>query len=297
MNVWKWVSVLCAFQFLVMVIAVSFFYYQLGMQRMQQSDFLLRIWLSITTFLLGTPLFWLIGIGWDKRNRVKAIDDSTHAITLDSQLDSSRRTCEDLQRTMGLQRLRLGFKLSAVTVALLILVSVAYPVFASALYAVAIIYVLSIHERTSGWKLLGFRNTYIVMWFCAGIMVFSPVSFVFLWFLGAQKYALLLPLLIWGVYTYVENRSVDELDKKSVLNLRPARLAALCGILALTVIYCYELVVIRPSPFLYEAFPFQDLILASPFLIVSSVLLIIRLNPGRARTPNRTLEKQRKSQR
>jgi len=280
LNVWKWVSVLCALQFVVMVIAVSLFYYQLGMQRMQWSDVLFRIWLSVITFLLGTPLFWLIGVEWDRHHRGRAMDDGTRTVTLDSKLDSSGRTCEDLQITMGLQRLRLGFKLSAVTVALLIVVSVAYSVFAFLLYAVGIIYVLSIHERTSGWKLLGFRNTYIVMWFCAVIMMLSPVNFVFLGFLGAQKYALLVPLLIWGVYTYVENRSVNELDKKFVLNLRPARLAALLGILAFTVAFCYELVVIRPSLFLYEASPIQELIFASPFLIVSSALMIIRLSPA-----------------
>jgi hypothetical protein len=178
---------------------------------------------------------------------------------------------------MGLQRLRLGFKLSLVTVTLLTVITAEYPVFAYALYAVAIIYVLSIHERTSGWKLLGFRNTYTVMWFSAIIMLFSPVNFVFLGLLGAQNYTLLLPLLIWGVYTYIENRSVKELDKKLVLNLRPARLASLTGILAFTAAFCYE-VVTRPNLFPYAAPPFQAPIIASPFLIVSSVLLIIRLN-------------------
>ena len=261
-----------------MVILVSFFYYQLGMQRMQLSDFLFRIWLSVITFLVGTPLFWLIGVERDKHHRVNAIDDSTHTFAQDSQVDSSRRTSEDFKRTMGLQRLRLGFKLSAVTVTLLTVVTVDYPVFAYALYAVAITYVLSIHERTSGWKLLGFRDTYIVMWFGAIIILFSPLNFVFLGLLGAQNYILLLPLLIWGVYTYIENRSVKELDKKLVLNLRHARLASLTGILAFTAAFCYELFGIRPNLFPYAAPPFQALIIASPFLIVSSVLLIIRLN-------------------
>jgi hypothetical protein len=263
-----------------MVLAVSLFYYQLGMQRMQWSDFLLRIWLSIITFLLGTPLFWLIGIGWDKRHRVKAMGDAAGTVTLDSKLDSRGRTCEDFPKAMGLQRLRLGFKLSIVTVVLLMVVAAAYSVSAFVLYAVGIIYVLSIHERASGWKLLGFRNTYTVMWFCAVVMMLSPVNFVFLSLLGALKYALLLPLLIWAVYTYVENRSMSDVDKRFLLNLRSARLAALLGILALTVAFCYELVVIRPSSFLNETLPFQELVFASSFLIISSALLIIRLNPA-----------------
>jgi hypothetical protein len=196
-----------------------------------------------------------------------------------SPLDSSGKTAEEFKRAMGFQRLRLGFKLSVVTAALLAVVAAAYSVLIFVLFPVAIIYVLSIHERASGWKLLGFRNTYVAMWFCAIIIMFSSVNSVFLGLLGAQKYALLIPLLFWGAYTYVENRSINELGKKFDLNLRPARLAALLGILALAVAYCYELYVIRPSLFLYEASPFQAFIFASPFLIVSSVLLIIRLEP------------------
>jgi hypothetical protein len=56
MNMWKWLSALCAFQFIVMVIAVSLFYYPLKMQLMQLSDFLFGIGLSAAIFLIGTPL-------------------------------------------------------------------------------------------------------------------------------------------------------------------------------------------------------------------------------------------------
>jgi len=75
MNVWKWLSALCAFQFIVMIIAVSLFYYPLKMQLIQLSDFLLGILLSVTIFLIGTPIFWLIGQEADKRHRMKAKDD------------------------------------------------------------------------------------------------------------------------------------------------------------------------------------------------------------------------------
>jgi uncharacterized BrkB/YihY/UPF0761 family membrane protein len=75
MNIWKWLSALCAFQFILMVIAVSLFYYPLHMQLVQLSDFLFGIWLSVATFLIGTPLFWLYGIEVDKRHRTKANDN------------------------------------------------------------------------------------------------------------------------------------------------------------------------------------------------------------------------------
>jgi hypothetical protein len=59
-----------------MVIAVSLFYYPLRMQLIQLSDFLFGIFLSVATFLVGTPLFWLYGIEVDKRHRTKAKDDA-----------------------------------------------------------------------------------------------------------------------------------------------------------------------------------------------------------------------------
>jgi hypothetical protein len=241
MNIWKWLSASCAFQFVGIIIAVS--------------------------------------SARDIRHRMKVEDESTRAIPMDSHLDSSGRAAEEFQTAMGFQRLRLGFKLSTVTAALLAMVALAYSAFTFVLFPLAIIYVLSIHERASGWKLLGFRNTYILMWFCAIIIVCSPVNFVLLALLGAQKYALLLLLLIWALYTYIENRSINEIDKKFDLNLRLARQAALLGILALAVAYCFEFYVNRLSLFLYEV-PFQALIFVFPFLIISSVLLIIRLEPA-----------------
>jgi hypothetical protein len=75
MDMWKWLSALCAFQFIVMIIAVSLFYYPLKMQLMQLSDFLFDIGLSTAIFLIGAPLFWLCGREADKRHRMKAKDD------------------------------------------------------------------------------------------------------------------------------------------------------------------------------------------------------------------------------
>jgi hypothetical protein len=63
-----------------MVIAVSLFYYQLGMQHMQLGSFLIGIWLSVTTFLVGMPVFWFIGIEADKRHHLKAKDKNNARI-------------------------------------------------------------------------------------------------------------------------------------------------------------------------------------------------------------------------
>ena len=75
MNILKWLSALCAFQFVLMVIAVSLFYYQLGIQRMQFGDLLIDISLSLITLIMGTPFLWLIGEEADKRHRTKKKDD------------------------------------------------------------------------------------------------------------------------------------------------------------------------------------------------------------------------------
>ena len=213
---------------------------------------------------------------------LKMKGDSTHAVKLDNHPESTGKTAEEFQRAMGFQRLRLGFKLSVVTVALLAIGALFYYALFVLLFPIALIYVLSVHERANGWKLLGFQDTFPVMWLCAIFVMATSLFFPEI--LGAQKYALLLPFLIWAIYTYVENRSLTELDKKFGLDLRPARLAALLGIIALAVAYGYEMYfglnLIRISWFLYAVSPFQAFIFAFPFLIVSSAFLIIRLEPA-----------------
>lgn len=42
---------------------------------MQLGEFLFGIWLSVATFLTGTPIFSLLGIEADKRYRMKTKDD------------------------------------------------------------------------------------------------------------------------------------------------------------------------------------------------------------------------------
>jgi hypothetical protein len=244
---------------------------------MQWSDLLFRIWLSFMTLMLGTPVFWLIGIERDKRRTARKVDDGIRAVTVESRPPSNERTFEDYQRITGFQRLRLGFKLSVVTVALLIVFAEAYTLSLFVLYAIPIVYVLSIHERANGWKLLGFGTTYRVMWICGITLILSSVSFGFIGILGAQRYALLPSLMIWGAYTYVENRSLNELDKKFTLNLRGARLAALFGILASVAAYLYGSTIFRPDFLVYGEFQFQAFVLGFLLLIVSSALLIAQL--------------------
>jgi hypothetical protein len=189
-------------------------------------------------------------------------------------MDSNGKIAEEFQRTMAFQRLRLGFKLSAVATAMLAAaVEASFEfVFVFLLFPAVIIYVLSIHERASGWNLLGLRNTYVVLWSCAIILIPSLLGSVFLGIYGGT-YALLIPLLAWGFYTYVENRSINELDKRFGLGLRQARLIALFGVLAMALAYCYELYKRIPS-LLYRASPFPGFIFVAPFLIVSCLLLI-----------------------
>jgi hypothetical protein len=81
------------------------------------------------------------------------------------------------------------------------------------------------------------------------------------------------------LYTYVENRSIDELDRKFNLGLGQARLPALFGVLVLAIAYCYELYRHIARLFLFHTFPFTVFVFAAPFLIVSCLLLIERLGP------------------
>lgn len=84
-----------------------------------------------------------------------------------------------------------------------------------------------------------------------------------------------LPLFPWALYTYVENRSIKELEKRLHMNLGSARILALIGIVALVMVAFFGWIL-----HLYALnFLFVWGIFASPFLIASCVLLIKRLRP------------------
>lgn len=183
---------------------------------------------------------------------------------------------------MAYQRLRLGFKLSVVSVILFTTASVEPFASLFLLYPLGIIYALSIHERTSGWKLLGFQDTYRVMWVCAVILVLSPFLNLFGALFWATTYAFLIglvPLALWGLYTFVENRSLAEPDKKLNSDLRPARIFALLGALFLGVVYCYGLYTRTFAIFPFLVFLFASSVFAAPFLILSCLILMKRLKP------------------
>jgi hypothetical protein len=84
-----------------------------------------------------------------------------------------------------------------------------------------------------------------------------------------------LPLFPWALYTYVENRSIKELEKRLRINLRSARVLALIGIVALVMVACFGWILHVDA----LNFPFVSGIFASPLLIASCVLLIKRLRP------------------
>ena len=82
-----------------------------------------------------------------------------------------------------------------------------------------------------------------------------------------------LPLFPWALYTYVENRSIRELERRLRINLRSARILALIGIVALVIVACFGWILHLSA----LNFPFVSGIFASPFLVASCVLLIKRL--------------------
>jgi hypothetical protein len=170
---------------------------------------------------------------------------------MDGQLEEDSRTAADIRKNMAFQRLRLGFKLSIATIILFAVASVAYYAFIYLLYPLGILFVLSIHERTSGWRLLGFQDTSIVMWLCAILLHVSPLGLAFFGVLYGIALAFLVPLGLWGLYTYIQNNSTKKLDEKFGIDLRPARLSALTGALVLGIAYTYGLYAEIPSFYPY----------------------------------------------
>jgi hypothetical protein len=196
--------------------------------------------------------------------------------SMSGQLEEDLRTAADIRKTIAFQRLGLGFKLSIATIILFAVASVEYYAFIYLLYPLGILFVLSIHERTSGWRLLGFQDTSTVMWLCAILLQISPLGLAF-GVLYEKALAFLIPLGLWGLYTYVENNSIKKLDEKFGLNLRPARLSALAGALVSGIAYTYGLYAEIPSDFPYPANAFRLSVFGTPFLILSCLLLIREL--------------------
>jgi hypothetical protein len=193
--------------------------------------------------------------------------------------ESQSPSSEDLN--MGLGKLRLGFKLSILTIAFF----VASPLYGLGLglgLGVIAIYMLTVYQRAAGWRLLGFKETRTMMLVCGVFMTVYPLYLLFfglllsgyLIMLSATGLIFWIPLFAWALYTYVENRSAKELEKMLHVNLWPPRIFALVGIVAFVVGEISSLIFLRNQTLFL---PFAASAAASPFLIISCVFFIRRL--------------------
>jgi hypothetical protein len=204
---------------------------------------------------------------------------------MDGQIEKDETGAVQDRTAEAFGKLRLGFAVSIVSVVLFALSAFGL----SRLFVlVPAAYFLGIYERASGWKLLGFGQTETVMWLSACLLAVSPLSWVFVGFLGlfysnmTMDLVSLVPLALWGFYTAVESHNAGGLQKKLGLNLRLGRIFALCGILTLAVVYCFTLFSGIFSPVFY-LLPFISVIFASPFLILSCLMFIRKLKPAEDR--------------
>ena len=178
------------------------------------------------------------------------------------------------------EKLKLGFKLSIITIVLFITSSL-YGGFGVLGVAIIAIYLLDVYQRASGWTLLGFKETRTVMLVCAVFLAVYPFFVLFAGFgywgffnaLTTTGAVFGLPIIPWALYTYVESRSAKELERKLNMDFKSARILPLIGIAALlaanAVGFALQLYALY--------YPFVSGIFASPFLIASCVLFIRKL--------------------
>ena len=79
------------------------------------------------------------------------------------------------------EKLKLGFKLSIITIVLFMTSSV-YGGFGVLGVAIIAIYLLDVYQRASGWTLLGFKETRTVMLVCAVFLAVYPFLLLFVGF-------------------------------------------------------------------------------------------------------------------
>ena len=183
--------------------------------------------------------------------------------------------------SIGLGKLRLGFKLSILTVVLFVASPLYGLGFGLGLGVIAI-YVLTVYQRAAGWRSLGFKETRTTMLVCGVFVAVYPLYLLFfglllsgyLIMLSATGLIFWIPLFAWALYTYVENRSAKELGKMLHVNLWPSRIFALGGIVAFVVGEIFSLIFLRNQTLFL---PFVASAVASPFLIISCVFFIRRL--------------------
>jgi hypothetical protein len=196
----------------------------------------------------------------------------------------------DAQTIRSFRRLSIGFMLSIVSIVLFI--AVALELWTLILMApLAIVYIAGVYTRGSGWRLLGFSITQRAIELCAIFIVLFPfwqaaLGFARTYFFQTYGGAIyLFPLAIWAFYSWIEIRSFRELEKKFALKLMSARILSALGIIAYALAYGYGVFVQRTGSFgsLYSlmVFPFVYGVFGAPFLILCSLILIVKLNEAR----------------
>jgi hypothetical protein len=205
-------------------------------------------------------------------------------------LDESQALSPDAVAS-AFERLKLGFKLSIITV-VLFATSLLYGGFGVFGVAVIAIYLLDVYQRASGWMLLGFKETRTVMLVCAVFLSVYPFLLLFAGFAYWGIFSIMttagavfvIPLIPWALYTYVESTSAKELEKRFGIDLKSARILPLIGIVVLIAASAVGFAL-----HLYALYyPFVSGIFASPFLIASCVLFTRRLKlppESSAKTP------------
>ena len=177
------------------------------------------------------------------------------------------------------RHLRSGFALSLILVVLLVVVPVLLILWPSWIFAM-LVYILSITRRAKGWKLLGMNRTGSVMQYCCVFIVSYP-SWIWLFVLYSGlafeqsiTIAFSVPIVPWTVYTYLENNSLRELDRRFGTNLRLPRILALLGTVSASVTSFYDVIAISLRLFPYYLMYFYPgwAIFACPFLVASCFL-------------------------
>jgi len=235
---------------------------------------------------LSTTVDLLFRFGQEHRNYLCVFGYSLVSLAaMHGRLEKDDMVTVQARRVEAFGKLRLGFTLSIVSVVMFALSTLGALSLLGTNFLFVLVpatYFLGIYERASGWKLLGFGKTETVMWLSAILLALSPLSWVFaagsgLFYSYITIDALsLVPPALWAFYTIVESHNVGELEKKLGLNLRRGRIFALCGILTLIVAYGVALFSGIGSATFY-LLPFNLIVFAAPFLILSCVTFIRKL--------------------
>jgi hypothetical protein len=215
-------------------------------------------------------------------------------IVMESSSEKKGSFVIDAQTVRSFRRLSLGLMLSIVSVVLFVAVPLLpWNVGLILLAPLAIVYVASVYTRGSGWRLLGFSTTQRAVEVCAIFIVLFPFWQAFLGSLRglltglSEGLIFLFPLAFWAFYTFLENRSFRELEKKFALKLMSVRILSTLGIIVYALAYGYGLFTRTYLESLYSlmVFPFVYGVFASPFLVLCSLILIVKLIKARVLVP------------